>query len=78
MTDPRLIAYLEIMRERPDCPFYAYGAWVLASQLGDLDAAYAAVRLGAADWQPEPVVRMRTEEEPEGKIIQLRLFEEAA
>ncbi len=78
-VDPRLTSFLALAAERPH-PYYAYGAWVLASRVGDLDAVVRALRLGAADWRPEPVVRMRTEEDRSTQVIQLRLFdmEEAA
>lgn len=81
MTDPRLTAYLETARERRH-PFYARQALRFAAQAGDAAAMEEAMALGAASYQPEPPIRMRTEEEPEEKpqitIVQLRLFEEAA
>jgi hypothetical protein len=76
--DPRLTAYLEAMREQPGCLFYAMQAYRFAAQAGDTAAMERAIELGALRYEPEPLIRMRTEGEPEGKIIQLRLLEEAA
>lgn len=80
MTDPRLEAYLAVAQERPH-PFYARQALRFAREAGDEAAMQRAIELGALSWQPEPPIRTWTEEEekkPEPKIIQLRLFDEAA
>lgn len=76
MTDSRLTAFLALAQER-NHPFYAYGAWVLASRYGDMESAVQALQLGAANYRPEPPIRMRTEEDQPMpvQIVQLRLFE---
>jgi DNA (cytosine-5)-methyltransferase 1 len=61
VTDPRLTAYLKIMRERAH-PFYAMQAYRFAALAGDTAVMEEAIEAGALSWQPEPVVRMRTEE----------------
>ena len=68
MTDPRLQAYLKIMKERPH-PFYAAQAYRFAAQAGDTAAMEEAIKAGALSWRPEPVVRMRTEEDMLDRII---------
>lgn len=79
--DPRLVAFLARAQERRH-PYYAYGAYVLARACGDTAAMAEALALGAADYRPEPPIRMRTEEDQPApaQIVQLRLFdmEEAA
>jgi hypothetical protein len=81
MTDPRLAAFLVLAQKRQH-PYYAAGAYTLARQLGDTAAMAQALALGAANYRPEPPIRMRTDEEPKEQpqitIVQLRLFEEAA
>lgn len=73
--DIRLKTYLEVAAERPH-PFYARQALRFAYEVGDEAAMQEATRLGALNWKPEQEIRMRSEPEP--KIVQLQLFDEAA
>lgn len=81
MTDPRLRNALALAHERQH-PHYAFCAWWFASMCGDWDAVCLALSLGAADYKPEPKVYMQSEDKVkvrvQPKIVQLRLFEEAA
>lgn len=73
--DIRLINLLACAAER-DHPYYAAAAYALACEPGDAGAMQEAIRirLGAARYRPEAVVRMRTE----GDIVQFSFWEEAA
>ena len=79
--DPRLAAFLALAQERAH-PYYAAGALRLAREAGDEEAMSLSLSLGALNWRPEPVIRMRGEKRAKAvrgqKVIQSRLWEEAA
>lgn len=66
--DPRLKTYLELAAERPH-PFYARQAWRFAVQAGDTESAELAIRLGALDWRPEPLIKATTEDDMLDQIV---------